>query len=429
MPDARVQAAIDNWAPRFTTNGVDPNDFRTTTARIERWDEWLDAWAQTADGPPRARRGGARRRAASGPPARRSCARPCAYHFAKFVWVVDAERNRADDRAGDRGARTPRTSCSTRPPSASRRRSTARASSATCAARGTSSEPPLVIAHPRPGLDEGGVLPLGGRLPRARHGDAVARRARARARPASSSTSGPTTRSPSARCSTRSARAGRRRPRARRRGGRQPRRLLRAARGGVRAAHQGGRRRQRAVRLRAPTGTGCRRSRARRSQHHTGAATPEEARERAAALNLDGVAERIDQPAWSSPAARPADPVGRTRSGSPTRRRTRRGSCSTTATTSATTSRTSTARSWATGCGTSFGEPAAQRCPLGVALIGTGHVGDADGRRRRPRRAARRHVLQRATPARRRAFADADRLRGGAVARGGARPPRGRGAR
>ena len=47
MPDARVQAAIDNWAPRFTTNGVDPNDFRTTTARIERWDEWLDAWCET----------------------------------------------------------------------------------------------------------------------------------------------------------------------------------------------------------------------------------------------------------------------------------------------------------------------------------------------------------------------------------------------
>ena len=63
MPDARVQAAIDNWAPRFTTQGVDPNDFVATTSRIERWDEWLDAWTQTAtvrprwpncpDGPPR----------------------------------------------------------------------------------------------------------------------------------------------------------------------------------------------------------------------------------------------------------------------------------------------------------------------------------------------------------------------------------------
>src|SRR3954453_14373023 len=50
VPDARVQAAIDNWAPRFTTNGVDPNDFRTTTARIERWDEWLDAGRQGAGG-------------------------------------------------------------------------------------------------------------------------------------------------------------------------------------------------------------------------------------------------------------------------------------------------------------------------------------------------------------------------------------------
>ena len=48
MPDARVEAAIANWAPRFVSQGVDFNDFRRTTARIERWDEWLDAWAESA---------------------------------------------------------------------------------------------------------------------------------------------------------------------------------------------------------------------------------------------------------------------------------------------------------------------------------------------------------------------------------------------
>ena len=49
MPDGRVQAAIDHWAPRFITMGVDYNDFVRTTGRIERWEEWLSAWSAVAD--------------------------------------------------------------------------------------------------------------------------------------------------------------------------------------------------------------------------------------------------------------------------------------------------------------------------------------------------------------------------------------------
>ncbi len=49
MPDEKVQAAIQNWAPRFTTQGVDYNDFITTTRRIERWDEWCQAWCNTGN--------------------------------------------------------------------------------------------------------------------------------------------------------------------------------------------------------------------------------------------------------------------------------------------------------------------------------------------------------------------------------------------
>src|SRR6185312_11688100 len=93
VPDARVQAAIDNWAPRFTTNGVDPNDFRTTTARIERWDEWLDAWCDTGEvhlALGVAARAEGRTRTAGEAFVR---AAVC-FHFAKFVWVVDVERNR-----------------------------------------------------------------------------------------------------------------------------------------------------------------------------------------------------------------------------------------------------------------------------------------------------------------------------------------------
>lgn len=46
--DERVQVAINNWAPRFISNGVDPNDFQRVTRRIERWDDWNREWAACA---------------------------------------------------------------------------------------------------------------------------------------------------------------------------------------------------------------------------------------------------------------------------------------------------------------------------------------------------------------------------------------------
>jgi len=94
VPDARVQAAVENWGPRFIANGVDYNDFVRTAGALERWDDWLDAWTQTADGhraqAERALRHG--RRLSAGEAFLRAAV---AYHFAKFVWVLDVERNRA----------------------------------------------------------------------------------------------------------------------------------------------------------------------------------------------------------------------------------------------------------------------------------------------------------------------------------------------
>ena len=90
--DRRVQAAIDNWAPRFVANGVDFNDFQRTTARIETWDEWLPAWVETGA----VHRGlaEAAEDAGNSLTAGEAYARAAvAYHFAKFVWVVDVERN------------------------------------------------------------------------------------------------------------------------------------------------------------------------------------------------------------------------------------------------------------------------------------------------------------------------------------------------
>src|SRR6266849_3618281 len=46
--EERVQIAIDNWAPRFLANGVDPNDFQRITKRIERWDDWSREWSACA---------------------------------------------------------------------------------------------------------------------------------------------------------------------------------------------------------------------------------------------------------------------------------------------------------------------------------------------------------------------------------------------
>jgi pimeloyl-ACP methyl ester carboxylesterase len=92
VPDARVQAAIDNWAPRFVSNGVDVNDFQRTTAGIETWDEWLDAWAGTA-GEHRALAEEAEAAGNELTAGEAYLSAALCYHFAKFVWVVDVERN------------------------------------------------------------------------------------------------------------------------------------------------------------------------------------------------------------------------------------------------------------------------------------------------------------------------------------------------
>lgn len=99
MADPRVEAAIANWAPRFVAQGVDHNDFARTTAGIERWEEWLDAWCATGDRH--------RELAEEAEQAGRSLTAGEAYvraalcyHFAHFVWMIDhARRREAADRA------------------------------------------------------------------------------------------------------------------------------------------------------------------------------------------------------------------------------------------------------------------------------------------------------------------------------------------
>jgi hypothetical protein len=101
MADERVQAAIRNWAGRFIANGIDYNDFTSTTATIDRWDQWLERWTETAE----VHLALAETAAAAG--RERSAGEAYAqaavtYHFSKFVWVLDPERNRANTHAAIR---------------------------------------------------------------------------------------------------------------------------------------------------------------------------------------------------------------------------------------------------------------------------------------------------------------------------------------
>src|SRR5205823_1915496 len=87
-----------NWGPRLISNGVDFNDFVRTTSSISHWDEWLDSWSATADVHQalalEAQEAGHLQSAAEA-----FLRAAVTYHFAKFVWVLDPERNHQATRA------------------------------------------------------------------------------------------------------------------------------------------------------------------------------------------------------------------------------------------------------------------------------------------------------------------------------------------
>ncbi len=95
MPkDSRIQAAIDNWAPRFIANGVDYNDFQRIVAGIERWDEWPRAWS--ACGAEHARLGEeAEARGHYTSAAQHYVQAAITYHFGKYLSVEQPDALRA----------------------------------------------------------------------------------------------------------------------------------------------------------------------------------------------------------------------------------------------------------------------------------------------------------------------------------------------
>jgi 2,6-dihydroxypseudooxynicotine hydrolase len=46
--DDNVSVAVEHWGPRFIAQGVDPNDLHRTVRRIERWSDWCREWGRTA---------------------------------------------------------------------------------------------------------------------------------------------------------------------------------------------------------------------------------------------------------------------------------------------------------------------------------------------------------------------------------------------
>jgi len=94
MPDALVQSAIHHWAPRFVSNGVPLTDFEEVTAKLERWEDWCEAWCNCAalhEGIGRA----ALENGFNLSAAQHLTTAGVCYHFAKFVYVRDVAQMKA----------------------------------------------------------------------------------------------------------------------------------------------------------------------------------------------------------------------------------------------------------------------------------------------------------------------------------------------
>lgn len=88
--DPNVQAAIAHWAPRLIANGIDYNDFLTTTARVESWRDWCAEWSRTASLHERLAEEAAKRGNMASAADAYVRAALC-HHFGKFVFFDDMD--------------------------------------------------------------------------------------------------------------------------------------------------------------------------------------------------------------------------------------------------------------------------------------------------------------------------------------------------
>ena len=91
--DAKVQAVVANWYPRFLANGIDYFDLRRTLDAVDGWPSWAPAWTAVADDYERLGRAAlaAGHRVTAAEHLRRSA---LTLQFAQFVLTDEPERRR-----------------------------------------------------------------------------------------------------------------------------------------------------------------------------------------------------------------------------------------------------------------------------------------------------------------------------------------------
>lgn len=92
--DERVRTATAHWAPRFIANGTDYADFAATLQRISGWTQWCEEWGRTAQ----QYEALAERGESEGHPLTAADAWQRAslcWHWGKFVFVEDPDQQRA----------------------------------------------------------------------------------------------------------------------------------------------------------------------------------------------------------------------------------------------------------------------------------------------------------------------------------------------
>lgn len=98
IADPRVETAIAHWAPRFIAQGIDYNDFVATTRRIVRWEDWCTEWQKTATRHESLARAAEERRSPLAAADAWIGAALC-HHFGKFVFFEDLDQLRAASEA------------------------------------------------------------------------------------------------------------------------------------------------------------------------------------------------------------------------------------------------------------------------------------------------------------------------------------------
>lgn len=94
MIDPRIAHAIDHFGPRYTANGVTLSDFRDVTGSIERWGDWCRAWSARALIHENMGRSAlaAKQFVSAGEHLNRAAA---CYHFGKYLFSEDPKQMRA----------------------------------------------------------------------------------------------------------------------------------------------------------------------------------------------------------------------------------------------------------------------------------------------------------------------------------------------